>query len=101
LVVLTARLAMRLSNSNLLMILGFRSIRTETRLPMSARAHSVILALHLMATRNQMQASLKWSRAFILVSMSMIVTAQNVISMLVLYHEHNGFAKIKFLGLFK
>jgi hypothetical protein len=29
------------------------------------------------------------------------VTAQNVISMLVLYHEHNGFAKIKFLGLFK
>jgi hypothetical protein len=39
---------------------------------MSARAHSVILALHLMATRNQMQASLKWSRAFILVSMSMI-----------------------------
>jgi hypothetical protein len=29
------------------------------------------------------------------------VTAQNVISMLVLYHEHNGFAKIKLLGLFK
>jgi hypothetical protein len=29
------------------------------------------------------------------------VTTQNVISMLVLHHEHNGFAKIKFLGLFK
>jgi hypothetical protein len=29
------------------------------------------------------------------------VTAQDVISMLVFYHEHNGFAKIKFLGLFR
>jgi hypothetical protein len=30
-----------------------------------------------------------------------VVTDQNVISMLVLHHEHNGFAKIEFLGLFK
>jgi hypothetical protein len=46
--------------------------------------------------KEELQWRIRWEGCLVL-----FLTAQNVILMLVLYHEHNDFAKIKFLGLFK